>query len=84
MKANLHFGFEDPYITGKVLAGAAILYPFTAEHIDLEPDFEQAIIEGDIEIKGRIRLIYFVVIGIKLILNKNIRVTYHDVRKMMK
>lgn len=51
---NLLVGTGDPASTGQILAIYGILYPLLGNHIDIVPDFEQQIIEGDLLVKGRI------------------------------
>ena len=77
---DVTFGFEDPYTTGQILAGASILYPFYFEHLTLRPDFENQIIKGNLFLKGRIYIVSFVGIGLRLLLCKDIRITYKDIR----
>lgn len=82
LELDLHFGFEDPSITGKTLAVFGILYPITTDHVQLRPDFEQKILEGEGRIKGRIRVAYFVSTMLHLLLDKHVRMTYKDVRNL--
>lgn len=82
-QAHVVFGFEDPSVTGKVLAGAAILYPFTGEGLELQPDFEQAVLKGKVYVKGKLRPISFLVQGLRLLLDKRVRKTWHDARSFM-
>ena len=77
---DVTFGFEDPYTTGRILAGASILYPFYFEHLTLRPDFENQIIKGNLFLKGRIYIASFVGVGLRLLLCKDIRITYKDIR----
>ena len=81
LKADIRYGFEDPSITGKILAGFSILYPFVGEQIHLDPDFEQSVIEGKLYIKGKIRGITFIRTAWNLFWCKAIRKTYHDIRE---
>lgn len=81
---NAHFGFEDPSITGKILAALSMLYPFYGDNVRIEPDFENAIIEGDFYLKGKIRIIYAVRLAWNLVWNKNVRVTLKDILKWIK
>ena len=81
-KGRFDIGFEDPCTTGKFLAGFSVIYPFTGDHIELHPDFENPVFEGDIFVKGKLSLCHFVATGIRLLLNKNIRLTYNDVKKI--
>ena len=73
LKGSLNIGLEDPSVTGRILAvyyGALIgLYP----EFRLTGEFEEQVIEGRFRLKGHIRLIHVVSLGVKLILNKQIR-----------
>lgn len=80
LKCYLHFGFKDPYITGQVLAYASLLYAFYYKNVTLEPEFERAVLEGDLYFKGRFCLATGVRVGGKLLLNKNLR---SQVKKFM-
>lgn len=77
---KLRFGFEDPSVTGKVLGGISILYPFSRDTIEVIPDFENQILKGNIYIKGRIRFCHFTMLAVKLLLYKDIRTSYKDIR----
>ncbi len=61
LDVNIHFGFGDPAITGSVLAVASMFYALYCGCIHLEPDFEseEIVIDGNIDMKGKIRFIYF-------------------------
>lgn len=78
---NLHFGFEDPALTGKVLGGISMLYPFYAKHMNITPDFEQKVLEGDAFIKGTVRGMHALIIVWNLIFDKNIKTTYKEIQK---
>ena len=81
---NAHFGFEDPSLTGKILAVLSMLYPFYGDNIRIQPDFENVIIEGDLYLKGKIRVIHTVKMAWNLIWNKNVRITLKDILKSFK
>ena len=83
LQANIEFGFADPYTTGSILAYASILYPFYGDNISIRPNFEEAIVKGDVYVKGRFRISYFLSMGIRLILNKDIRLTIKDTMKLI-
>lgn len=82
--ANLHFGFENPATTGRVLAVLSILYPFYGDHINIEPEFEEKILEGNVFIKGYIMCIQLLVIICNLYFDKNIKTTYKNIQKWRK
>ena len=82
---NIHYGFDDPALTGKILGGFSILYPFVGKNtMNIRPDFEDEVYEGDFMLKGKIRMIYFVVIAWNLFWDKNIRTTYKHVKNFRK
>lgn len=79
IKGDLTYGFDDPYRTGQILAVSSILFAFIGEYINLTPDFENEILSGKLYIKGKIRLIYIVILAVRLLLNRSIRKTYKDI-----
>lgn len=54
--ASLTFGFEDPSTTGQVLAWVSPFYPLYGNIVALQPVFDRAVLEGEGDIRGRIRL----------------------------
>lgn len=80
LKLNFHFGFEDPAVTGKVLGALCMLYPFYMDHVNLEPEFEEKILEGDAYIKGRIRGLHLFIVLCNLFFDKNIKITYKAIK----
>ena len=75
---NLHYGFDDPYRTGQVLAGLSMIYPFVGDNMSVQPDVEHQIIEGDLDIKGNLRMIYPTISLVRSVLDKNVRQTFID------
>ncbi len=82
IKGHVHFGFEDPYRTGQVLAFLSILYPFYGDNLEIYPDFENCVLTGDLYIKGHIRL-WHLLMAIKVVfINRKVRKTYRDYKKL--
>ena len=54
IRGSVLIGTGDPASTGQILAVYGMLYPLLGYHIDIVPDFEQQIIEGDLYVKGKI------------------------------
>lgn len=77
---NLHFGFDDPSVTGKVLGVLCMLYPFYLDHINLEPEFDEKILEGDAYIKGTIKGMHLIIVIWNLFFDKNIKTTYKAIK----
>lgn len=73
IKGRVRFGFDDPYYTGQVLAAVSPFYGFYARSVSLEPVFDEAVLEGELEVKGRIRLASLIFIGLRMLANKNFR-----------
>lgn len=72
-KLILTFGLEDPYQMGQILSIASFLYPFVHNHLELSPVFGQKVLEGEVHIRGRIRLGVLLGYGLRLLLDGNIR-----------
>lgn len=74
VRGTVTFGFEDPYITGQVLAAAAMFYGWYGKGLQITPVFDEQVIEGEGFLKGRIRMGTVLILGIRILLNKNFRV----------
>lgn len=74
-------GTGDPYTTGQVMQAAAFLYPVFGDHIEVIPDFENAVhdIEGDI--RGRCRLGFLLWYIITVMVDKRLKKMYHQTKK---
>ncbi len=70
---NGRFGFATPDTTGKVYGIYATVVPMLNDHILLEPDFEQQIIEGKASLKGRITLFVIVVNALRIVFDKRLQ-----------
>lgn len=77
----LHFGFEDPASTGQALAVLGIVYPFLGPVLQVAPSFEQPVLEGDIFLKGRMRVAVFLRSGWVLFFNKDLRYLIKALKK---
>ena len=71
---NVTFGFEDPAMTGQVLMAASVLYPFIHKYWNLYPVFDESVFTAEGTFQGRIRLGTVLIIGIRMLLDKNFRV----------
>ena len=80
IQGEITFGFEDPSLTGRLLAWISMIYPWIGEHTDITPDFEHRTLSGDLSIRGRLYVITPVVTAIRLILSKAARRSFKDIR----
>lgn len=78
-------GMDDPALTGKIMEVAAVLYAFYGEHIQLVSDFEEEVLEAEFTIKGRIVPGYLIIkilgMGLRILLNKECRALYKDIKQ---
>lgn len=73
-KGSITFGFDDPYLTGQVLMYASVVYPFCHKHLDLYPVFDSAVFQAEGTFRGRIRLGTVLMIGLRMLMDKNFRI----------
>ena len=78
---KVRFGFDDPETTGKLLSILAVLYPFTGGAIEIIPEFENEVMEGNLFLRGRIFIITLLIEGWKLYFNKDIRKVIKDFKR---
>ncbi len=72
-EGRLAFGFEDPAMVGRTLAVLSLFYPLYGECFTITPVFDHTVFEGEIVLKGHVRLIHILIAGIQLMMNKKIR-----------
>lgn len=73
IEGNVIFGTGDPASTGEILGAAAVFYGMYPEKLRIIPDFEEQRLEGNLHVKGKLRLIHLLIIMIRLIADKNVR-----------
>ena len=73
ISGKVHFGMDKPSATGRILGYASAFYPLYGDSLQLIPDFETKIIEGDLEVQGKVQLYIFVIWAIRAIVSKDIR-----------
>lgn len=66
LKGNLHFGFSDPSLTGRILGALSWIYGPFSKSLVIYPDFEKKILEGTVEVKGFIQIYYFLFLGFRV------------------
>lgn len=82
IKGNISLGFEDPAITGQVLGLIGVAFGFIGRGVRITPDFEHEIMEADILLKGRIRVIFALKIAWKCHRNKKLRKAVQDLSSL--
>lgn len=68
VKGYIHFGMDEPYKTGRTI-GYLSMIPFSYQKdLEWEPDFYNKVMEGELYLKGKIRLGYIA----RIVLNINV------------
>jgi len=73
ISGRVRFGFDDPATTGQILTYVSPFYGMYAKTLDLEPVFDEKVMEGELHVKGHIRAASLLWIVIRVFLNKNFR-----------
>lgn len=72
-KINIHYGCDDPYRTGQLLMYISVFYGLSGINMNITTDFNEKILEGDIYIKGRVRIYKLLMIVFRVYRNKRFR-----------
>ncbi len=70
---RLTVGTGDPASTGQILAFYGMLYPFIGNNVKIQADFENMIVEGSLDIRGRVTAFTLLIAAFRLYRDKNIR-----------
>ena len=73
LRASIVYGTGDPCSTGEILGVFGMLYGLYGDKLSVTPDFESQRFAGDLDAKGRIRLITILIIVIKLMLDRRFK-----------
>lgn len=73
IKGRIRIGMEDPAATGQILAYYGMLYPFLGDKVDLIPEFEQVVLEGNLQIKGKITTFHVLKTAFLIYFNPDLR-----------
>ena len=73
IRANVLFGTGTPDTTGYVFGIYCMLLPVLGKRVCLTPDFNQAILEGNMDVSGHITLCTLTWNALKLLLDKKLK-----------
>ena len=77
------FGFDDPATTGKALAACSVLYAMYGTELTVTPDFGNAVIDGDLRLKGRVRAGTLAVRAVRVLIDRNLWRMIKQVKKFL-
>lgn len=73
IKGNINFGMENPAATGQVLMYMSLIYPVMPRKLNINPDFEKKILEGDIYIKGRVLILVMLWSAVRIYFDRDVK-----------
>ena len=74
VKGQITFGFDDPCTTGQVLGVVSIVYPFLKlNRLCINPEFNRSVMEGEIDVTGRVYFFTVLHIVIRLLRDKHFK-----------
>ena len=73
VSGTVRFGFEDPYTTGRILTYISPFYGWYGRTIQVIPVFDEQVLDGELSLKGRIRIATLLFIGVQVWRDKNFR-----------
>ncbi|MBQ3665110.1 MAG: DUF2953 domain-containing protein [Lachnospiraceae bacterium] len=73
VKGFIRFGLGDAYNTGRVLGIIYAVLRGGRKNFNIYADFDNKVLETDIEIKGRMQIYYFVFIAVRIYLNEEFK-----------
>lgn len=72
LEGFIRFGLDNPADTGQILGIISMVLPLYDGFLTVQPDFEDACLEGNLKGKGKIRLYSILKLALKVIFNKNL------------
>ena len=81
LSGDLTIGLEDPAMTGQLYGLYCALGCLHRYRIAVTPDFEQKILKGTMRLRGHVRGIHLLILGLKLLFDKNIRYLIKELRQ---
>ena len=73
LKGYLELGLEDPYTMGQIMSAAAFFWPFYQENFRFTPVLDEKKLDGEVHMKGHLRLGYAALCALRLLLDRNFR-----------
>lgn len=73
VRLRLEFGTNDPAVTGYILGFLSIFYALTGNSMVIKPDFDNQILKGDFNIKGKVFMFILAYHGLRIVLDKRVK-----------
>lgn len=82
IRGKLHYGFEDPGLTGQLTGIFYLILPAKGCRVELEPDFESLVCEGDLVIAGYIRICHIVKVALQIFFDKKLKAYWKNIKQL--
>lgn len=69
LKGRIRFGTSDPCTTGQILGAVGVGYGLLGRGVQITPDFENTVLEGNLELEGRIQIFVLLLIAKRVFLS---------------
>ncbi|MBO6108565.1 MAG: DUF2953 domain-containing protein [Eubacterium sp.] len=84
LKGRIEFGTGEPDTTGMLLAGASLLKLSYKKGFSIIPDFDNKCLLADVTLSGRIRVVYFIRMALRIWFDKDVHRLWKNYRRMNK
>ena len=84
ISGTLEFGTGDPGSTGMILSGVSLCKLAYRKDVTIRPNFEEKCLVGDCTVRGRVRVVYFVRMALRIWFNKDVHHLWRRYRQMKK
>lgn len=81
IRGSIHYGMEDPALTGKILAVICAVYPVLPGKLKIDPDFEEQVVEAEVSFRGHIVPAVILYRGLRILLCRELRVLLRRVKR---
>lgn len=81
LTARVVCGTGSPDTTGYVCAVYGMLYPVIEDRISFTADFENKVLDGELSVKGKVRVATLLRYGIKILLDKQLKVFLKEMKR---
>jgi len=73
IKGYVAYGSDNPATTGRVLGIISMVYAKTGQLVEIRPNFQEAQLECDVELRGRVQVFTVLMIAVKVFFNQELR-----------
>lgn len=79
---RLHYGLGDPCLTGQLTSILYLLLSAKWNRVELEPDFENQVLEGEWYLAGHIRMCHIVKVALQVFFDKKLKVYWKRIKQL--